>query len=100
MSTNHLPDCELTPPVKAGPRWHTYVEVDGQRLAESTGATTTQTPYGPATALTHTYFHLDDQGTISLVTNDSKRRACSSTPTQATRMRAAASGWVSAASVG
>jgi hypothetical protein len=70
MSTNHLPDCELTPPVKAKPGWHAYFEVDGQRVAESTGATTTQNPYGPATALTHTYLHLDDQGTISMVTND------------------------------
>jgi RHS repeat-associated protein len=78
MSTNHLPDCELTPPVKAGPVWHTYVEVDGQRLAESTDATTTQNPYGPAAALTHAYFHLDDQGTISLVTTDSFN---ASTPT-------------------
>jgi hypothetical protein len=61
MSTNHLPDCEQTPPVKAGPGWHTYFEVDGQRVAESTGANAAPKTYGPAITLTHNYFHLDDQ---------------------------------------
>ncbi len=56
-TTYYLPDGELTP----GNVWHTYFEVDGQRVAED---------YGPAGALKHHYFHNDDQNTIGLITDD------------------------------
>jgi RHS repeat-associated protein len=56
-TTYYLPDGEQTP----GAVWHTYFQMDGQRIAED---------YGVTGALKHHYFHNDDQNTIGLVTDD------------------------------
>jgi len=54
----YVPDGELVP----GNVWHTYFEVDGERVAEDYGP-----PGGP---FQHHYFQNDYQNSIGLVTND------------------------------
>ncbi len=55
--TNYLPDGEQTP----GAVWHTYFEVDGERVVED---------WGPAGGLSHRYFHNDNQNTMGYITDD------------------------------
>ncbi len=55
--TNYLPDGEQTP----GGVWHTYFEVDGERVVED---------WGPTGGLSHRYFHNDNQNTMGYITDD------------------------------
>ena len=59
--TYYLPDGEFTPSAGSGPVWHTYFEMDGERVAEDAG---------PTGALVHQYFQNDYQNTIGMVTGD------------------------------
>jgi RHS repeat-associated protein len=59
----YLPDGEWTVPLFGGnpPVWHTYFEVDGERVAEATN---------PNGTMIHNYFHNDYQNSIGMITDD------------------------------